>query len=58
MIIKDLTPLFARDPIVRTLADVWLSADEFYRILEEWRDTFEAEWVATPKAADPYVEAQ
>jgi hypothetical protein len=32
-----------------TLANVWLDADEFYHILREWRDAFEAEWAAAPK---------
>lgn len=32
-----------------TLADVRLEADEFYRILKEWRDRLEAEWRAAPK---------
>ncbi|MCX6924037.1 MAG: Imm42 family immunity protein [Verrucomicrobia bacterium] len=32
-----------------TLADVWLDAGEFYRILREWRDRLEAEWRAAPK---------
>jgi hypothetical protein len=32
-----------------TLRDVWLAADEFYRILQQWHDAFYAEWVAAPK---------
>lgn len=32
-----------------TLSDTWLEADEFYRILEQWRDAFQAEWIAAPK---------
>jgi len=33
-----------------TLADVWIDANEFYRILEEWSSAFEKEWCAAPKA--------
>jgi hypothetical protein len=40
---------YGHDPT--TLRDVWLAADDFYRILQEWRDGFEAEWVAAPKLA-------
>ena len=32
-----------------TLSDVWLPADEFYNVLREWRDAFEAAWMAAPK---------
>jgi hypothetical protein len=35
-----------------TLRDVWLSSDEFYNILQNWRDRFEAKWIAAPKMAD------
>jgi hypothetical protein len=38
---------FHHDPT--TLTDVWLGAEEFYRVLKEWRDLFEAEWKAAPK---------
>jgi len=31
------------------LARVWLDADEFYHILEDWRNAVEAEWAAVPK---------
>jgi len=33
----------------RTLADAWLSADKYYNVLQDWRDAFEAEWVASSK---------
>jgi hypothetical protein len=33
-----------------TLADFWIGATEFYRILEEWSSAFEKEWSAAPKA--------
>ena len=32
-----------------TFRDVWLDADEFYRVLQEWRDSFLAEWSRTDK---------
>lgn len=32
-----------------SLKDQWLDADEFYSILQRWRDAFEAEWTAMPK---------
>jgi Immunity protein 42 len=32
-----------------TLSDVWLPADDFYNVLYEWRDAFDAEWMASPK---------
>jgi hypothetical protein len=35
-----------------TLRDVWLSSDDFYDILQNWRDRFEAEWIAAPKLPD------
>jgi hypothetical protein len=36
-------------PVPHTLNDVWLEADEFYGVLEEWCKAFEAEWMATAK---------
>ena len=41
---------YLHDP--KTLRDVWLDADEFYGILEKWRDAFEAEWQAAPKISE------
>ncbi len=38
---------YLHDPA--TLSDVWLKADDFYRILQEWRDAFKAEWMAAKK---------
>lgn len=38
-----------------TLADVWLSADAFYKTLQQWRDSFDAEWRGStriPKSDD------
>ena len=32
-----------------TLTDLWISAADFYSILQEWRDAFEAEWQKMPK---------
>ena len=34
-----------------TLSDIWVGADEFYRILEDWSNAFEKEWCATAKTA-------
>jgi Immunity protein 42 len=35
-----------------TLRDLWLSAQEFYGILEQWRKAFEAEWMAAKKISE------
>jgi hypothetical protein len=32
-----------------TLSDVWLPADDFYRVLQGWHDAFVAEWASMPK---------
>ena len=32
-----------------TLCDFWISATDFYKILEGWRDAFLAEWKQAPK---------
>jgi hypothetical protein len=32
-----------------TLSDVWLPADEFYRILQQWHEKFELNWQESPK---------
>jgi hypothetical protein len=39
---------YSYDP--NTLSDVWLAVEEFYGILKQWRDTFESEWISTPKS--------
>jgi Immunity protein 42 len=36
----------------RTLSDVLLEADEFYEVLQCWKDTFDAEWKAADKFQD------
>jgi hypothetical protein len=36
-------------PDPETLRDVWLSGDEFYCTLQEWRDAFLREWESLPK---------
>lgn len=33
-----------------SLSEVWLDADDFYRVLEEANDTFESKWGSMPKA--------
>lgn len=35
----------SQNDIARTTAEVWVSADEFYGLLEKWRSKFEAEWI-------------
>ena len=32
-----------------SLIDVWLPADDFYGILQRWRDAFDTEWKSMPK---------
>lgn len=32
-----------------TISSIWLQADKYYNILEQWRNAFETEWAATPK---------
>jgi hypothetical protein len=32
-------------------SDVWLPADDFYDILRQWHDAFEAEWLFAPKSS-------
>ena len=32
-----------------SLRDVWLSQDDFYGVLQTWKDGFETQWVALPK---------
>lgn len=34
-----------------TLSDVWLSAKDFYEILQRWYDAFLAEWASMPKTS-------
>jgi hypothetical protein len=39
-----------RDEIdFNTLRDLYLGADEFYGLLEKWRDDFDADWKMRPK---------
>lgn len=35
-----------------TLSDVWLPADNFYRVLQDWHDAFVAEWESMPKSSE------
>jgi len=35
-----------------TLSDVWLSSDEFYALLEDWRNAFHAAWKSAPKISE------
>jgi hypothetical protein len=43
-------PNYRHDP--STLTDRWLSADEYYGVLQRWRDLFLAEWEKTAKTAE------
>ena len=38
---------YVHDPT--TLSDAWLAAEDFYRVLKEWDNAFEAEWLSLPK---------
>ncbi|EEF57997.1 Imm42 family immunity protein [Pedosphaera parvula] len=38
---------YHHDP--RTLEDIWLGADEFYSILQQWLENFTSAWTAAPK---------
>ena len=35
-----------------SLHDAWLAADDFYGILQNWRDSFESEWTSLPKVPE------
>lgn len=35
--------------IPTTLRDVWLAADAFYDILQQWHDAFASQWASAPK---------
>jgi hypothetical protein len=32
-----------------SLRDVWMSAEDYYRVLDQWQESFESEWAASPK---------
>ena len=34
---------------LQSVSEYWMSAEEYYKILSEWRDRFLAEWAAAPK---------
>jgi len=36
----------------RTLVDLWLASDDFYKLLEDWRNAFHAAWTAAPKISE------
>jgi Immunity protein 42 len=38
---------YLHDPT--TLSDAWLPSDDFYCVLQQWHDAFEAEWTAVPR---------
>ena len=35
-----------------TLSDLWIASDQFYWVLESWRDAFIQEWTSLPKVAE------
>jgi len=41
------------EPDPATLADVWLTARDYYRILQEWHDVFLSEWRSALKSPEP-----
>jgi hypothetical protein len=41
---------YHHDP--NTLKDMWLKADEFYDVLQRWRDEFEKVWAGAPKISE------
>jgi hypothetical protein len=41
---------YRHDPI--TLSDIWLTAEDFYDVLQRWHGAFAAEWASMPKASD------
>jgi hypothetical protein len=38
---------YIHDPVA--LSDVWLPADDFYRVLQRWQEAFDSEWAVMPK---------
>jgi len=44
------TPDYVYDP--ESLMEVWLPSEDFYAILQSWRDRFEAEWREAHKVPD------
>lgn len=38
------------DPV--TLKDLWMGSEEFYAVLQQWRDAFLVEWASLPKVPD------
>jgi hypothetical protein len=47
---KSIADGYHHDP--HSLCDVWLSADNYYSILQQWLNDFEREWKAAPKVAE------
>jgi hypothetical protein len=39
-------------PDPASLSDIWLDTDEFYNLLGDWRDKFEAQWKSSPKVPE------
>jgi hypothetical protein len=47
----------ATNPILdpESMREVWIPADDFYAILQEWHDRFLTEWASFPKEITPYL---
>ena len=47
----------ATNPILdpQSLREVWIPAEDFYAILQNWHDRFLEEWVSFPKRFTPYL---
>jgi hypothetical protein len=45
---RAINPIY--DP--ESLRDTWLAADDFYGVLQNWRDSFKAEWTSLPKESE------
>jgi hypothetical protein len=45
---RAINPIY--DP--ESLRDAWLAADDFYGVLQNWCDSFKAEWISLPKKSD------
>ena len=39
------------DEVLSTMTELWMRADDFYQLLENWQSSFEAEWTAALKLA-------
>lgn len=47
---KSATIGYCHEP--KSLSDIWLSGNDYYDLLQRWRDAFEAEWASIPKTPE------